>query len=124
MEVRSAVIERTAIIVVSLVLLLAIDVTAQEVRSEISLQGTGFFTKDSTDQGTLQRSTNTGGFLVGYRYHFNRWLSAEHIRDQKFITNAAGAFHDELVRTLKRVAYSLQTVGSLLWRSFADSEAR
>lgn len=50
---------------------------AQESRSEISLQGTGFFTKDSSGQGTSQRTTETGGFLIGYRYSLTRWLAAE-----------------------------------------------
>ncbi|HXW90139.1 MAG TPA: outer membrane beta-barrel protein [Terriglobales bacterium] len=50
---------------------------AQENRSEISLQGTGFFTKDATGNGNVQRGTETGGVLVGYRYHLNRWLAAE-----------------------------------------------
>lgn len=68
---------RAALIVTSMVFLFALSATAQEVRSEISLQGTGFFTKDSTGRGTRERSTNTGGFLVGYRYHFNRWIAAE-----------------------------------------------
>jgi opacity protein-like surface antigen len=54
-----------------------VDAVAQESRSDISLQGTGFFTKDSSGQGTTQRSTNTGGFLVGYRYNLTRWLAAE-----------------------------------------------
>lgn len=44
---------------------------------EISAQGTGFFTKDSQSNGTSQHSTDTGGLLIGYRYHFNRWLAAE-----------------------------------------------
>jgi len=61
----------------SLAILLGVSAAAQESRSEVSLQGTGFFTKDTTGQGTTERSTNTGGFLVGYRYHFNRWLAAE-----------------------------------------------
>ena len=50
---------------------------AQEQRSEISLQGTGFYSKDSTGQGIRQQATDTGGFLIGYRYHLNRWLAAE-----------------------------------------------
>jgi outer membrane immunogenic protein len=50
---------------------------AQESRSEISVQGTGFYTKDSTGQGIRQHATDTGGFLVGYRYNLNRWLAAE-----------------------------------------------
>lgn len=66
-----------AIIVATVVFLTGIGAFAQESRSEIGLQGTGFFTKDSTGQSTTQRSTNTGGFLVSYRYHINRWLAAE-----------------------------------------------
>ena len=68
---------RTVLLIATVVFLLAVGASAQEVRSEISLQGTGFFTKDSTGQGTTQRGTETGGFLIGYRYHFNRWLAAE-----------------------------------------------
>jgi opacity protein-like surface antigen len=68
---------KMAVMIASCVLVLGVSAVAQESRSEISLQGTGFFTKDSTGQGTTERSTNTGGFLVGYRYHFNRWLAAE-----------------------------------------------
>ena len=68
---------RRALLSLSAILLLSAVVAAQESHSEISLQGTGSFTKDSTGNGTLQRGTDTGGFLVGYRYHFNRWLAAE-----------------------------------------------
>jgi len=68
---------RIAIMIASIAFLLGGSAAAQEARSEIGLQGTGFFTTDTTDQGTTQRSTNTGGFLVGYRYSFNRWLAAE-----------------------------------------------
>src|ERR1700722_8836584 len=46
-------------------------------RNEVSVQGTGFFTKDSEGSGFGQHSTNTGGFLISYRYHFNRWLAAD-----------------------------------------------
>jgi len=46
-------------------------------RHEVAVQGTGFFTKDSNQNGTLQHSTNTGGFLVNYRFHINGWLAAE-----------------------------------------------
>lgn len=68
---------RTAIMIAGLSLFLGACAWAQESRSEISVQGTGFFTKDSSGQGTTDRSTKTGGVLVGYRYHFNRWLAAE-----------------------------------------------
>jgi opacity protein-like surface antigen len=50
---------------------------AQEQRSEIAVQGTGFFTKDSSGQGVSQHATETGGFLVSYRYWFSRWVGAQ-----------------------------------------------
>ncbi len=51
---------------------------AQERRwQEIGIQGTGFFTKDSSGNGINQHATDTGGFLLSYRYHFNRWLAAD-----------------------------------------------
>jgi len=68
---------RIASLIAGVVLFLSLGASAQEIRSEISLQGTGFFTKDTTGQGTTQRGTETGGFLLVYRYHFNRWLAAE-----------------------------------------------
>ena len=46
-------------------------------KQEVSLQGTGFFTKNSQGRGISQHATDTGGFLLGYRYHFNDWLAAE-----------------------------------------------
>ena len=50
--------------IASVAILLGIA-AAQESRSEVSVQGTGLFTKDTTGQGTTQRATETGGFLVG-----------------------------------------------------------
>src|ERR1700730_16308119 len=44
---------------------------------EIGVQGTGFFTKDSNGNGINHHATATGGFLLSYRYHFNRWLAAD-----------------------------------------------
>lgn len=51
-------------------------------RQEISVQGTGFFTKDasgttSTGDRVRQHATNTGGLLLNYRYYFKRWLGAD-----------------------------------------------
>jgi len=69
--------QKFVIALAAYVLLLGAAASAQESRSDIALQGTGFFTKDTTSQGTTQKSTNTGGFLVNYRYHFNRWLAGE-----------------------------------------------
>lgn len=50
---------------------------AQEKKSEISVQGTGFFTKDADGRGLVQQGTQAGGVLAGYRYHFSRWFAAE-----------------------------------------------
>jgi len=69
--------QQTAIIILAIVFLLSVSATAQETRSEISVQGTGVFPRDAEGQGTLQRGTQTGGVLGSYRYHFYRWLSAE-----------------------------------------------
>jgi opacity protein-like surface antigen len=93
MEIKNTVIWRMAIMIVGAISLLSVSATAQESRSEISVQGTGFFTKDSSGRGTLQQSTDTGGFLVGYRYHFNRWLAAEAVygydrNSQQYFSNA------------------------------------
>jgi opacity protein-like surface antigen len=46
-------------------------------RNEVSVQGAGFFTKDSQGNGVNQHSTDTGAFLLSYRYHINRWLAAD-----------------------------------------------
>jgi opacity protein-like surface antigen len=41
------------------------------------VQGTGFFTKDSSGNGISHSTTQTGGLQVGYRYRINRYFSAE-----------------------------------------------
>ena len=67
---------RTIVFAAGSILLLVLASAAQESRSEISLQGTGFFTKDTSGNGTSYSATEAGGFLAGYRYHVNRWLMA------------------------------------------------
>src|SRR5260370_13466850 len=49
----------------------------EDKKQEASAQGMGFFTTDSTGNGRTQKSTDTGGFLLSYRYHFNGWLGAD-----------------------------------------------
>jgi hypothetical protein len=77
---------KRAIVVVGVLVLISMTAVAQEIRSEISVQGTGFFTKDTQGNGVLDRATETGGFLVGYRYNFNRWLAAEAARKDSEVT--------------------------------------
>src|SRR5260370_10311675 len=51
---------------------------AQDERHEVSIQGTGFFTRDTTDNNGIPRTnTNSGGLLAGYRYRINKWIAAE-----------------------------------------------
>lgn len=76
MAVRHS-IQRGGMIALVLIALMSVTAVAQEVRSEISVQGTGFFTKDTEGNGVRDHVTNTGGFLLGYRYNINRWLAAE-----------------------------------------------
>jgi hypothetical protein len=57
-------IQRAAVIV-GILALVSITAVAQENRSEISVQGTGFFTKDTDGNGIQQHATDTGGFLLG-----------------------------------------------------------
>ena len=60
------------------VLMSALGAIAQERHlQEINVQGTGLFTKDSNGNGITQHSTDTGGFLLSYRYHCSSWLAAD-----------------------------------------------
>jgi opacity protein-like surface antigen len=70
-------VRRTAIMLAGFLMVLTLGATAQENGSEISLQGTGFFTQDSNGRGISRTTSETGGFMLGYRYHINRWLAAE-----------------------------------------------
>jgi len=84
---------RKIAVVIAMVATLGTSAVAQETRSEISLQGMGMFTKDTTGNGTTQGATQTGGLLVGYRYHLNPWLSAEGVygygrNSQQYFTTA------------------------------------
>jgi outer membrane immunogenic protein len=68
---------RTFILLGSMVFLAVLGATAQENRSEISLQGAGFFTASTSGNGTAYSATETVGFLATYRYHLNHWAAAE-----------------------------------------------
>ena len=46
-------------------------------RREVTLQGTGFFTKNSDGNGISRTTTDTGGFLGGFRYRFSPWVAVE-----------------------------------------------
>lgn len=77
MKVKKYSVKPAALATVACIALLSLSAVAQEVRSEISVQGTGFFTKDSNGNGIENKATETGGLLIGYRYNITRWLAAE-----------------------------------------------
>jgi len=52
-------------------------VWAQEAKNEVTIQGDGFFTKDSTNKGVENNPTYSGGFLAGYRYNLNHRFALE-----------------------------------------------
>jgi opacity protein-like surface antigen len=84
---------------------------AQELlRNEVSVQGTGFVTKDSDGNGIRQHTTDSGGLLVSYRFHFNRWLAADgsygYTRNTLQNFTSAGAFNVQ--------ANTHQTTGALV----------
>lgn len=71
---------------------------AQELlRNEVSIQGTGFLTRDSEGSGIRQHTTDSGGLLASYRFHFNNWLSADgsygYTRNTLQNFTSAGAFN-------------------------------
>lgn len=55
----------------------AISSWAQEVRNEVTVQGSGFFQKQTTNGGITNEPTNSGGVMVGYRFNLKRWLAVE-----------------------------------------------
>jgi opacity protein-like surface antigen len=82
--------------IVGLTVLLAIGSTgwAQEAKQEVTVQGSGFFTKDTTGDGVTNKPTYSGGFLAGYRFNLNRRFAFEGDYDyfrnaQKFSSNVA-----------------------------------
>jgi outer membrane immunogenic protein len=79
-----------------ILLLLSLSAWTQEVREELTIQGSGFFPKE-TESGIASKPTYTGGVLAGYRFHINGWLAVEGNYDyfrnsQKYSTSAGSAF--------------------------------
>jgi outer membrane immunogenic protein len=76
-------------------LIFSLNGVAQDVRSEVSAEGTGFFTKDSNGNGISNKVTESGGLQVGYRYNINEWLAAEadygYTRNTQSYSSAASA---------------------------------
>jgi outer membrane immunogenic protein len=99
--------------------LLCMSAVGQEARSEISLEGTGFFTTDTAGNGVQDRVTNTGGFQVGYRYNINRWLAGE--ADYGYDRNTETYFGSGIGRVQSNV-HQISGVGVVKLPSFARLE--
>lgn len=65
------------LVTLGMVLCFSLAASAQENRSEISLQGAGLFTASATGNGTAYSATSSGGFIGTYRYHLTHWISLE-----------------------------------------------
>src|SRR5215469_10107843 len=88
--------KRVVVVSLGIVLCFSLAASAQENRSEISLQGAGLFTRSTTGNGIAYSATNSGGFLGTYRYHLNHWISVEgaygySVNTQKY-TNLSSPF--------------------------------
>jgi outer membrane immunogenic protein len=110
-------IKRVAITVLGLVAL-SMTAVAQEIRSEVSVQGTGFFTKDSDGNGIRNQADNTGGLLVGYRYNLTRWLAAEanygfDRNTQSFIGGSSGHVESNIHTFTGSAVVKLPTIARL-----------
>ena len=44
---------------------------------QVGLQGNGFFTKSSSGSSVQQTTSESGGFLLNFRYNLTRWISAD-----------------------------------------------
>lgn len=80
-----------------LMLVLCGYAVAQDARNEVSVQGSGIFTRKTTDSGITYKPTSTGGFSAGYRFNINRWLEVEGDYDyfrntQKYLTSTNSTF--------------------------------
>jgi len=80
-----------------ILVLFGISSWAQEVRHEVTVQGSGFFNKQTTDGGITNEPTNSGGVMAGYRLNLKNWLAVEGDYDyfrnsQKFLTSSGTTF--------------------------------
>lgn len=75
-------------VVVSFLVIFALSsfVAAQDTKQEVTVQGTGFFTKESTGLGVADKPTYSGGLNLGYRYSLNHWLAVQ--GDYDYFSNA------------------------------------
>jgi opacity protein-like surface antigen len=79
-----------------IVILFGISAWAQEIRHEFTVQGSGFFPKQTTQGALTNKPTYSGGVMAGYRFNINKWLAAEGDYDysrpgEKYLTSRSTA---------------------------------
>jgi opacity protein-like surface antigen len=80
-----------------ILVLFGISSWAEEVRHEVTVQGSGFFKKQTTAGGVTDEPTNSGGVMAGYRFNLKNWLAVEGDYDyfrnsQTFLTSSGTTF--------------------------------
>ena len=80
-----------------ILVLFGISSWAQEFRHEVTVQGSGFFKKQTTVDGITDYPTNSGGVMAGYRFNLTNWLAVEGDYDyfrnhEKFLSSGATTF--------------------------------
>ena len=81
-------------------------------KSEITVQGMGSFTKETTQSGIKQDATKTGGVLAGYRFYFTKHIGAE--INYGYTLNTQRYFLSSGTTGVK--SYSHETTAALVYR--------
>jgi len=80
-----------------LFVLLGVPSWAQEFRQEVTVQGTGFFQKQTTHNGITNGPSNSGGVMAGYRFNLMKWLAVEgdydYFRNHETFQSSGGSTH-------------------------------
>lgn len=80
-----------------ILIFLAVSSWAQELRHEVTVQGSGFFQKQTSNDGITNQSTNSGGVMLGIRFNLKNWLAAEGDYDyfrnhENLLSSTSGSF--------------------------------
>lgn len=111
---------KVAVFTISSLLVLSLSVSAQESRSELSIQGTALFTKSTSGNSIPYSAKESGGFLGAYRHHVNKRIAIEaaygySLNTQKYIVSP------DTLRVQSRIH---QFAGSMILNLRSFSSAR
>jgi hypothetical protein len=97
-------------VTLGLLFLFSLPALAQTGNSEVSANFTGNFQAQASGLGTTDSSSNSGGFLVNYRYHFNTWSALEvdygRTRYTQFYFPTGGSITSQTQANLNQVTFS------------------